>query len=271
MPSCNSEYSTSRSRYSPLRDAVQKSAKLGYFYQPRYEIMKVVITGISKGIGRAIAELLYENGADIFGCSRGQEALTELEKDLKSSSGAGSIHLETCDMSQKDAVLAFADSILSTWGTVDVLVNNAGVFFPGQLATEEDGKLETMINTNLYSAYYLTRALLPAMTEQGSGHIFNMCSVASLFAYPNGGSYSISKFALLGFSKVLREELKSTGIKVTSILPGATWSNSWAGVDLPESRLMQAKDIAISVWQAMQMSPSAVVEEILIRPQLGDL
>lgn len=98
-----------------------------------------------------------------------------------------------------------------------------------------------------------------------------MCSIASKIAYPNGGSYSISKFALLGFSKVLREELKPTGIKVTSILPGATWSNSWAGVDLPEDRLMQAHDIAIPVWSALSMSPSAVVEEITIRPQLGDL
>lgn len=233
--------------------------------------MKVVITGISKGIGRAIAELLFANGADIFGCSRGQEGLDQLKADLEASSCQGAIYLHTCDMSQKSEVLDFAVKVNQQWNHVDVLINNAGVFLPGQLATEAEGTLETMINTNLYSAYHLTRALLPGMTEQGSGHIFNMCSVASLFAYPNGGSYSISKFALLGFSKVLREELKSSGVKVTSILPGATWSNSWAGVDLPDSRLMQAKDIAIAVWQAMQMSPSAVVEEILIRPQLGDL
>ena len=98
-----------------------------------------------------------------------------------------------------------------------------------------------------------------------------MCSIASQIAYPNGGSYSISKFALLGFSKVLREEMKNKGVKVTSILPGATWSNSWAGVDLPESRLMQATDIANATWSATTMSPSAVVEEIILRPQLGDL
>ncbi|HHM20936.1 MAG TPA: SDR family NAD(P)-dependent oxidoreductase, partial [Bacteroidetes bacterium] len=103
------------------------------------------------------------------------------------------------------------------------------------------------------------------------GHIFNMCSIASLIAYPNGGSYTISKFALLGFSKVLREEMKDKGIKVTSILPGATWSASWAGVDLPKSRLMQPRDIARAVWCAWQMEPSAVVEDIVIRPQLGDL
>jgi short-subunit dehydrogenase len=102
-------------------------------------------------------------------------------------------------------------------------------------------------------------------------HIFNMCSIASRIAYPNGGSYSISKFALLGFTKVLREEVKTQGIRVTAILPGATWSASWLGVDLPESRLMQAKDIAHLLWSTYELGPSADVEEIIVRPQLGDL
>ena len=168
-------------------------------------------------------------------------------------------------------MLAFAETLKTQWGEVDVLVNNAGVFVPGEIGQEEDGVLERLIETNLYSAYHFTRALLPMMVGKGRGHIFNMCSIASQIAYPNGGSYSISKFALLGFSKVLREELKPKGVKVTAILPGATWSNSWAGVDLPESRLMQASDIALAVWCAYQMSPSAVLEELVIRPQLGDL
>jgi short-subunit dehydrogenase len=98
-----------------------------------------------------------------------------------------------------------------------------------------------------------------------------MCSIASIMAYPNGGSYTISKFALLGFSKCLREEMKTKGIKVTAILPGATWSDSWRGADFPEKRLMEAIDIAKAVWSCYNMSDSAVVEELLIRPQLGDL
>lgn len=145
------------------------------------------------------------------------------------------------------------------------------MFIPGEILSEEEGALEQMINVNLYSAYQLTRLIAPHMVSAGTGHIFNMCSIASIIAYPNGGSYSISKFALLGFSKVLREELKPKGIKVTAILPGATWSNSWAGVDLPKERLMEANDIAIAVSSAIKMSPSAVVEEIIVRPQLGDL
>lgn len=178
---------------------------------------------------------------------------------------------EVCDMGVQKEVESFAASVISQMKAIDVLVNNAGVFLPGEILKEEAGALEQMINVNLYSAYHLTRKIAPIMAARGKGHIFNMCSVASIKAYPNGGSYSISKFALLGFSKVLREELKPKGVKVTSILPGATWSNSWAGVDLPRERLMEANDIAMSVANAIEMSPSAVVEEIIVRPQLGDL
>ena len=128
-----------------------------------------------------------------------------------------------------------------------------------------------MINTNLYSAYHLTRQILPSMIKRKKGHIFNICSTASIYAYPNGGSYSISKFALYGMTKVLRKELEDKNIRVTAILPGATWSASWAGVDLPEERLMQADDVAKALWNAFSLSDNAVIEELLIRPQQGDI
>lgn len=233
--------------------------------------MKVLVTGGTKGIGRAVIDEFFEHGAHIATCSRSQSDLDDLKNDLKSRDGSRQIWTQMCDMSKKSQVEQLAHQLLDEWGTVDILVNNAGIFIPGETCKEEDGVLESMMETNLYSAYHLTRAIVPAMVQQGSGHIFNMCSIASKIAYPNGGSYSISKFALLGFTKVLREELKAKGIKVTAILPGATWSDSWSGVDLPKDRLMEARDIALAVYSAVQMSPSAVVEEITIRPQLGDL
>ena len=98
-----------------------------------------------------------------------------------------------------------------------------------------------------------------------------MCSIASIKAYPNGGSYAISKFALLGFSKVLREELKEFGIRVTAILPGATRTASWDGVELPDDRFMKVEDVADTIFSAYSLSSRSVVEEILIRPQLGDI
>ena len=233
--------------------------------------MRVIITGATKGIGRAIAEKFAQQGADLAVCARTPEDLQQMKASFAKTYPSTTLLTQATDMSKKDEVLAFAKMIHSKWKTIDVLVNNAGIFLPDKISEAKDNLLEHMINTNLYSAYHITRALLPLMLAQGKGHIFNICSVASLMAYPNGASYCISKFALLGFSKVLREELKEKHIKVTAILPGATWSNSWAGVDFPEDRLMQASDIAQAIWCAYDMGPSAVVEDIVIRPMLGDL
>jgi NADP-dependent 3-hydroxy acid dehydrogenase YdfG len=232
---------------------------------------KAVITGATKGIGRAIAEALATEGYDLAVCSRNADDLDALKMDFADRFPESQVIVKVVDVSQKKEVVEFAQLIINQWNRVDVLVNNAGVFIPGSIKDEADDALETMLNVNVMSAYNLTRALLPTMLARKRGYIFNLCSAASIRSYTNGGSYSISKFALLGFSKNLREELKETGIKVTSILPGATWSDSWAGFEAPESRLMQARDIAEVVVSALRMSASAVIEEILMRPQLGDL
>ncbi len=136
---------------------------------------------------------------------------------------------------------------------------------------EPDGQLENMLQVNLLSAYHLTRVFLPAMIKRKSGHIFNISSIAALQAYPNGGSYSISKFALSGFSKNLREELKPYAVKVTCIYPGAVYTDSWAASGVEPGRIMKPSDIADSVVQITKLSPQAVVEELVIRPLAGDL
>ena len=107
--------------------------------------------------------------------------------------------------------------------------------------------------------------------ERKTGYIFNICSIASLHAYNNGGAYSISKFALYGFSKNLREEMKPHGIKVISVHPGAVMSDSWGDYDNTSKRILEDSDIAKLIYAATQLSPQACVEEIVIRPQLGDL
>ena len=230
-----------------------------------------IVTGGTKGIGRAICDLFLEKGINIAVTARTPEDLNQLKKESEAKYSDLKIHTALVDMSVKSEVMQYANLVLEEFESIDILVNNAGTFIPGQIINEEDGSLEKMIETNLYSAYHMTRGIVPTMMKQGHGHIFNMCSIASFMAYPNGGSYAISKFAMLGFSKCIREELKESGVKVTSIMPGATWSASWAGVDLPEDRLMKASDVAHSVLSAYELSDAAVVEEIVIRPQLGDL
>lgn len=232
-------------------------------------IRTIVVTGGTKGLGRAIAEAFGSRGWRVLVCSRTPADLEQAQREWAVQYPGAQLLTFPADVSKKAEVMDFVQFIRQHTDHVDVLVNNAGVFIPGQVTQESDGVLETLMETNLYSAYHLTRGILSLM---GPGsHLFNMCSVASLMAYPNGGSYSISKYALLGFTKALREELKPGGVKVTAVLPGATWSDSWAGVDLPEERLMQATDIAKMIWAAYDLSESAVVEELLIRPQLGDL
>ncbi len=227
--------------------------------------MNIVISGASRGIGKAIAEKFARENHQVIICSRDESKLKELKKIHPT------IITHVCDVSKKEDVLKFGDFILSTFSSIDVLINNAGIFIPGKILEEADGFLEQTIHTNLYSAYYLTKKLVPKMITQKNGFVFNMCSVASLKAYENGGSYSISKFALLGFSKTLREELKPHNIKVTSIMPGATLTDSWNGTDLPESRFSKPEDIAELVYTITQLSAFSVVEDIVIRPQLGDI
>lgn len=234
--------------------------------------MNAIITGATKGIGKALTETFAAEGFNIAINSRSAADLADYQSDLQKRYPDQEFLVKATDMSKKGEVLAFADFVKSQWQDVEVLINNAGVFLPGNISEEENGILESQIDTNLYSAYHLTRAILPVMLPQKRGYIFNMCSIASQIAYPGGGSYSISKFALLGFSKVLREEMKDKGIRVSSVMPGGTWSDSWKNMKhLPYERLMEANDIAIAILAAYKMSPSAVVEEIVLRPQLGDL
>jgi len=188
---------------------------------------------------------------------------------LKKNAGCR-VDTMTVDLSKKENAIAFANFALQ-FGTPDILVNNAGSFVPGSIHTEPEGALEEMMETNLYSAYHLTRKLLPKMMDAKRGHIFNMCSIASIQAYPNGGSYSLSKWALLGLTKNLREEMKPYNIKVTAIIPGAAYTDSWNESGISEDRFMKPNDIAEMVYAVSQLSPQTCVEEIILRPQLGDL
>jgi short-subunit dehydrogenase len=232
--------------------------------------MNVIITGASKGLGKAIAEKFAEAGNHLVICSRNEEALFKVKEELLKKNPDCKIEIMATDLRKKENAVAFGNFCLQ-FGAPEILINNAGSFLPGSVHSEKEGVLEKMIEVNLYSAYHLTRILLPKMMEARNGHIFNMCSIASVAAYANGGSYSISKFALLGFNKNLREEMKPYNIKVTAVIPGAVYTDSWSGTDVNPERIMQPNDIATMIYAASMLSPQACVEEILLRPQLGDL
>jgi short-subunit dehydrogenase len=233
--------------------------------------MNAVITGASRGIGKAVAQIFALHGYNLFLCSKSESTLLQTMEELKTTYPTISIDGKAMDLGEKANARLFGEWVLGNTYSIDVLVNNTGTFIQGNVSDEPDGALETMLAVNLNSAYHTTRILLPKMMAQKSGHIFTICSIASLAAYPGGGAYSISKYALLGFTRNLRAELKEHGIKVTAVIPGAVYTDSWKGSGVPESRIMETEDLAKMIFSATQLSPQAVVEDIVLRPQLGDL
>lgn len=230
----------------------------------------VIITGASRGMGFAIAEAFAKSGYNLLLTSRNDLKLYKAMENLQTSYSEVKVLAKAFDLSVKEQAIAFGNWCLEKC-TPSIVVNNAGFYEPGNISDEADGALEKQMAINLYSAYHVTRVLLPAMKENKTGHIFNICSIASLQAYRNGGAYSISKYAMYGFSTNLREELKPHGIKVTSVFPGAVFTDSWEGFDNSNNRIMEAADIAKMIVAASQLSVAACVEDIVVRPQLGDI
>jgi short-subunit dehydrogenase len=229
-----------------------------------------VITGASKGIGFSVAQRLAEAGFSLFIVGRDNNRLAEAKSQLLLS-GAPEVHAFSGDLSQSDVAKDCVAAIVNTWGSITVLVNNAGVFLPGTMMEEDEGQFETLMATNMNSAYHITKGLWPLLKLSKRAHVFNMCSIASITAYAAGGSYSVSKFAMLGFSKSLRLEGMPHNIRVTAILPGATLTDSWAGVDLPSTRFIKPEDVANALYSAFLINENTVMEEVVLRPILGDI
>jgi short-subunit dehydrogenase len=231
---------------------------------------RLIITGATKGIGKSMVLKFAHVGFDIAFCSRTAFDITQVEQELKTDYGI-KVKGWVADLSKKEEVKQFAESAIQFLGGIDVLINNTGVFMPGSIETESDATFELQMATNLNSAYYLSKALIPELKKGNRPHLFNMCSIASVVAYPNGASYCISKFALLGLTKVLREELKTAGVAVTAVLPGATLTESWGETEEPLTRFIRPDDIASSVWNAYLINEQCVIEELVLRPLAGDI
>ena len=229
-----------------------------------------VITGASKGIGFSVARRLAEAGFSLFIVGRDNNRLSDAKAQLLSA-GAPEVYAFSGDLSQSDVAKRCTAEIFETWSSLTVLVNNAGVFLPGTMMEEEEGQFETLMTTNMNSAYHITKGLWTLLKKSPRAHVFNMCSIASITAYAAGGSYSVSKFAMLGFSKSLRLEGIPHDIRVTAILPGATLTDSWAGVDLPSTRFIKPEDVANALYSAFLINENTVMEEVVLRPILGDI
>lgn len=231
---------------------------------------QVVITGASQGIGAAIAEAFAaEPDARLVLAARNRTNLESVALRCRRLGARTLVH--PCDVTDAGAVEALAEASSRAFGVPDVLVNNAGAFSAATFSETCLADLRSQLNVNLVSAFLVTKSFLAPMLTRGRGTIFFLGSIASIQGYPRGAAYAAAKHGLLGLARTLREETKSAGLRVTTVFPGATLTPSWDGFDAPAERLMPAEDLARTIVDIHNLSPRSVVEEILLRPQRGDL
>jgi len=226
--------------------------------------MKAVITGATRGVGRALAFMLAQEGYDLALSSRNISDLEQLKLELESKFG-NSVFIQQADLSIKEEAINFSENIIEKYTSIDVLINNIGKYNIGKL-TDIDSDLELMMNANLNSAYYTTKLIAVNMVNNNSGHIFNICSVLSLTPRVEAATYTISKHALKGFNDLLREEMREHNVKVTAIYPGSINTSSWEGLIAPKEKFVQPEDIAKTIKTCLVISKNANIEEIVINP-----
>lgn len=233
--------------------------------------MNAIVTGATKGIGRAIARSLAASNYNLALCARNEEELEKFRQELLAEHPHLNILIQKTDCAVADDLRRFADRVQDNFASVEVLVNNAGLFIPAGFFDEGDDAMSAQMQTNVFAAHYLCRVFGKQMRDNGRGHIFTICSIASLDPVAYAASYSVTKVALLGLTKVLRKELMPSGVKVTAILPGSTLTSSWEGTDIPAERFVLAEDVASALLNCLTMSTGANVDEIVIRPGRGNI
>ncbi len=231
----------------------------------------ILITGSSQGIGEAIAKVFAKEirGVRLALVARNAKNLATVARACAKLGATAEIF--PCDVADAASVAAMAVAVKKRFGPVDVLINNAGKYASAPLTAMSVAQFDQLIAANLRSVFLVSREFIPAMIKRRRGDIFNMSSIAGLDAYPGGTGYSSAKFGLTGLSKVMRAELKAHGVRVCCVYPGATASPSWKGSGVSETRMMPAEDVARAFYDIYQLSRRTVVEEIILRPQLGDL
>lgn len=229
-----------------------------------FEHMKAVISGATRGVGRAITEQLAKENFELILIARNKKALDELI-DLLESSGV-KVHGLALDLSKQQSFQQLSNKA-SLLNGVTTIVNNLGVYSTQSAENISIDQLQHQLEVNLYSAIQLTQTLLDDSLPQCVNTIINIGSVMSIHASPHAADYSISKHAFKGWNDSLRERLRAKEIKVSAIYPGSINTSSWDGIDAPRDEMIQADDIAKAISYLLSLSKNALVEEIHISPQ----
>jgi 3-oxoacyl-[acyl-carrier protein] reductase len=231
----------------------------------------VVITGASKGIGKATATDFAAAGAKVVLAARTRETLEQVAASLREN-GAEALAVPT-DVTNTDAVKRLIQRTLDTYQHVDILVNNAGVGHFGPVVDFDPDNWDTVLNSNLKAIYLCAKYALPSMLAQGGGQIINVLSIAAKVAFEASGAYCAAKAGALALTKVLASEVRQQNIRVTAVLPGSVHTPFWDGVPQhPDfEQMLTPEHVADTIISVCQQPPGMVTEEIVVMPPLGIL
>jgi NAD(P)-dependent dehydrogenase (short-subunit alcohol dehydrogenase family) len=230
----------------------------------------IAITGASHGIGEAIAvAFAREMPCRLALISRNRRKIEAVARKCRKAGAEAGVFL--CDVADAGAVEEMATAVRRELGGPEVLINNAGIFSGTPFLEMDVDEFDALIAANLRSVFLVSKAFVPDMVRRGRGDVYNMSSIAALRGLPGMAGYGAAKAGLAGLTRVMREELKQKGIRVAAVYPGATYTPSWEGAGIPEERMMAPADVAQAFLSIYRLSRRAVVEEIILRPQLGDL
>lgn len=230
-----------------------------------------IITGASKGIGKAIAIALGDAGATVVLAARTQKVVEKVAADLRDS-GVDALAVPT-DVTDARAVQHLIQRTLDTYQNLDILINNAGNGIFGNVVDFELSDWDSVINSNLKGTFLCAKYALPHFLTQGGGQIINVLSIAAKVAFQASGAYCAAKAGALALTKVLAAEVRDKNIRVTAVLPGSVESPFWDDVsEHPDfEKMLKPEHVANVVLQICQQPIGMVTEEIVVMPPLGIL